>query len=224
MVKWCRISNIDQWNFVNNAEQTYTTTFASPGWIPFRIEYRETVGAASLNFNWSGPGFAKRAIYGEYLSANLIAAYGDYGLDDSFAIQPGSPAIDAGDPNDLYVYEPMPNGGRVNVGRSSNTRLAEVSPLQSLQVLSPNGLEKFELGQTVPINVRSNGLLPAQPTLLLNGGNQAVEAWSAGSTFQTAVWLAQPITSSMEPRSTARLLPAHHRTRCIAATWAVILA
>ena len=177
---------IDQWTYVGGAERTYTTSFASIGWVPIRIEHRETTGAASLNFSWSGPGFAKQTVTSEYFSPTLLAAYGNYGSDDNFAVLSTSPSIDAGDPAELYYREPMPNGGRINAGGSGNTTLAEISALQNMQVVSPNGLEKYEQGQTVSIDLRSHGLLPAQPVMLLNGGNTAVGVWSAGNAFQTS--------------------------------------
>jgi hypothetical protein len=50
------------------------------------------------------------------------AAEGDYHL------LPGSPAIDAGDPNSDWINEPWPNGGRVNMGAYGNTSEATRSP------------------------------------------------------------------------------------------------
>lgn len=175
---------IDQWNYASGVEQTYTTSFATSGWIPVRIEYRELTGAASLAFQWSGPGINKQIVYSEYLSPILIPSFGDYGTDDSFVLSATSPAIDSGHPDDLYFYESMPNGGRVNIGAGGNTPAAQTSPLQNLQVLSPNGLEKYEQGQGVTISVRSNGLRTQQPTVLLNGASSALGPWSAGTAFQ----------------------------------------
>jgi len=40
-----------------------------------------------------------------------------------------SPCIDAGDPTDTYSLEPMPNGGRINMGAYGNTEQASKSPL-----------------------------------------------------------------------------------------------
>ncbi len=48
-------------------------------------------------------------------------------------LQPTSPSIDAGDPNDEYGLEPDPNGGRVNQGSFGNTEVAD----QSITILSP---------------------------------------------------------------------------------------
>ena len=46
---------------------------------------------------------------------------GDHGADDNFHLQSGSPAIDAADPNAVFVLEPAPNGGRMNLGNYGNT-------------------------------------------------------------------------------------------------------
>ena len=92
--------------------------------------------------------------------------------DDDFHLQAGSPAIDAGDPLSYYLQEPGPNGGRVNLGGYGNTKEATVSPTQLVQVLAPNGLEKFQVGQEVTIQWRSSGLTDRHPTALINVGSQ----------------------------------------------------
>src|SRR5262249_22324127 len=68
----------------------------------------------------------------------------NYGNDDNFRVQVGSPTVDAGDPSSAYGAEPSPNGGRVNLGHTGATIDAATSPAQVVQVLSPNGLEKLE--------------------------------------------------------------------------------
>ena len=176
---------IDNWSSTGT-EQSYSTSFSSAGWVAFRLEYRELTGFASLAFNWSGPGFSKRAIIPDYLNSTLPPNVGDYGQDDSFAVSSSSPAIDGGSPEDFYFRESLPNGGRLNIGAAGNSNFAESSSLQSVQVLSPNGLEKFEQGQAVPITIRSNGLLQNQPTMLLNVGVNTIGPWGNGSKFQTA--------------------------------------
>ena len=47
--------------------------------------------------------------------------------DDGYNVQLGSPAIDAGDPADAFANEPVPNGGKINLGMNGNTSLAELS-------------------------------------------------------------------------------------------------
>jgi parallel beta-helix repeat protein len=49
--------------------------------------------------------------------------------DAAYHLQLGSPAIDAGDPLDDYSNEPVPNGGRINMGAYGNTAEATVSGL-----------------------------------------------------------------------------------------------
>ena len=43
-------------------------------------------------------------------------------------LQPGSPAIDTGDPPSEYCLEPQPNGGRINPGYWGNTEEATSVP------------------------------------------------------------------------------------------------
>lgn len=83
---------------------------------------------------------------------------GDHGADDNFHLLPSSPAIDAGDLTTLFANEPVPSGGRVNLGNYGNTPDATPMPLPEVQVLSPAGLDKFQVGQTVPITWRTVGV------------------------------------------------------------------
>lgn len=101
----------------------------------------------------------------------------DYGQDDNFLVQANSPTIDAGDLTSYYLAEPEPNGGRVNLGHTGNTAQATVSPAQTVQILSPNGLEKFQAGQQVPISWRSSGLTLNHPVALINAGGSTVDNW-----------------------------------------------
>ena len=103
----------------------------------------------------------------------------DYGQDDDFHLQPSSPGIDAGDPADDFVHELLPNGGRINAGHHGNTVQATASPLELVQVLSPNGLEKFEVGQQVLLSWRSAGLLA--------GGRVDVELSADGGAHWTTL-------------------------------------
>ena len=55
-------------------------------------------------------------------------------------------------------------------------------------MLSPNGGEKYEVGDAIPIEVHSWGLLSTQSILQLNTGNAgAVGSWQANA-FQTEVY------------------------------------
>jgi hypothetical protein len=103
---------------------------------------------------------------------------GDRGLDDDFHLQGTSPGVDRGSPYDYYLRELAPNGGRINVGRYGNTPEATTSAEQLVQVLSPNGLEKYEEGQEVTIQWRSSGLTEDHPVALVNaGGGGRVDNW-----------------------------------------------
>ncbi len=118
----------------------------------------------------------------------------DGGLDDDFRLSVGSPGVDAGDPTSIFVAEPESNGGRVDLGVYGNTARATQSAPRMVQVLNPNGLEKFEAGQTVQVEVRSAGLTPYDTVLRINNGGATapVDGWSVdryregGSTRSTA--------------------------------------
>jgi parallel beta-helix repeat protein len=87
---------------------------------------------------------------------------GDGGCDDNFHVQLGSPAVDGGDMVSVFSNEPLPNGERINLGAYGNTSEATASAAELVQVLSPNGLEKFEVGQPMQITWHASGL-PSQP-------------------------------------------------------------
>ncbi|MCP4707532.1 MAG: hypothetical protein GY869_02815, partial [Planctomycetes bacterium] len=83
---------------------------------------------------------------------------GDGGEDDDFHLQTASAGIDAGDLQDTYDLEPDPNGERINIGAYGNTEEATASSTELVQVLSPYGLEKYEIGQDMRIWWHSAGL------------------------------------------------------------------
>ncbi|MEO0760560.1 MAG: right-handed parallel beta-helix repeat-containing protein, partial [Pseudomonadota bacterium] len=102
-------------------------------------------------------------------------------VDDDYRLTAASPGIDKADPRTRYDREPGLGGLRANMGAFGNTERATASPATGLEVLSPDGLEKFELGQTVPIEVQSHGLTPEAPVLFVNSGGPEVrgaEAWN----------------------------------------------
>lgn len=103
----------------------------------------------------------------------------DYGQDDNFHLQSISPAIDAGHPADTFFNEPTPNGDRLNLGSYGNTPRATLSRAQTLQIVSPNGHEKFEVGQLVNVQWRSSGLTTSATTALINVGGPTTENWMA---------------------------------------------
>ncbi len=102
---------------------------------------------------------------------------GDRGADDDFHVLNTSLAVDGGDPLSYYLAEPRPSGARVNVGRYGNTDEATLSPDQIVQVLSPNGFEKFEVGQATDIRWRSAGLTDTHVVALMNAGGATVDNW-----------------------------------------------
>ena len=111
---------------------------------------------------------------------------GDCGLDDDFSVLAGTPTLDAGDPDDYYLSEPGGGGGRVNLGHTGNTPQALASAAQRVQMVSPNGLEKLEVGELATVRWRSAGLTLRSPVALINAGSTtpAVEHWLANA-YQT---------------------------------------
>jgi parallel beta-helix repeat protein len=103
---------------------------------------------------------------------------GNRGGDDDFRPLADSPTIDRGSPEDYYLAEPWPNGGRVNQGHTGNTSEAVASPAALVQVISPNGWEKLEAQQQTTIEWRTAGLLDQRPVALVNAGGDTVENWS----------------------------------------------
>ncbi len=75
----------------------------------------------------------------------------DKGADDSFIVQATSATIDQGNPNNVYVNEPMPNGDRVNIGSTGNTSRAASQASPKLYLLNPNGLEKLPTGSVTSV-------------------------------------------------------------------------
>ncbi len=104
-------------------------------------------------------------------AVSLQPLAGDVGADDNFHVQSGSPTIDAGDPASLSYNEPLPSGGRINLGFDGNTPLAATSPAQLIQVLAPNGLEKYVQGQQVNLQWQSDGLASLERVVDINTGN-----------------------------------------------------
>src|SRR6185295_10319976 len=94
-----------------------------------------------------------------------------------FHLQTTSLAVDAGDPVAYYLAEPSPNGGRLNLGSFGNTTGATPSARQLVQLLSPNGLEKVEVGQQVTIGWRASGLGSADTVALINVGGPTIDNW-----------------------------------------------
>ena len=110
---------------------------------------------------------------------------GDDGADDDFQLQTASPAVHAGDPDSYYFQEPAPNGGRIDLGAFGDTADATPSPAQVVQVLSPSGLEKYQVGQQVTIDWRTAGLTTMGPVALVDAGGAGVDNFGPDQ-FQTS--------------------------------------
>lgn len=103
----------------------------------------------------------------------------DSGVDDDFHVKTASPTIDAGDPNSSFLFEPLPNGARVNQGNYGNTKEAAASAAQFVQVLLPNGLERVDAGTQLAVKWRSSGLTQNTYIGLLNLGGADTGDWRA---------------------------------------------
>ncbi len=73
----------------------------------------------------------------------------------------------------------------MDAGAYGNTSEAAISPVQNVQVYSPNGLEKFEQGQTVTATVLTTGLRTLVPVMTLNAGGNSYERWQKASSYAT---------------------------------------
>jgi parallel beta-helix repeat protein len=78
--------------------------------VPPRVTY------TCVEFGWPGEG-----------NSDADPLFVDAGAGD-YHLRPLSPCIDAGDPASEYGNEPMPNGGRVNMGAYGNTAEATCTP------------------------------------------------------------------------------------------------
>ncbi|MGA2256316.1 MAG: right-handed parallel beta-helix repeat-containing protein, partial [Thermoguttaceae bacterium] len=104
-------------------------------------------------------------------AVTLQQIVGDHGGDDNFQLQSSSPAVAAGDPASYAFEEPTPNAGRIDLGAYGNTPQTSLSAAQVVQVLSPSGLEKYQVGQQVTINWQTVGLTAQRPVALIAAGS-----------------------------------------------------
>ncbi|MFT5126802.1 MAG: parallel beta-helix repeat protein, partial [Rhodothermales bacterium] len=100
---------------------------------------------------------ANGRVYADALRIQQIA--GDFGADDNLHLAAASPGIDTADIFADFANEPRPNGERLNMGAFGNTAEANSgdSP-ERIQLLSPNGLEKFPAGAEIDILWRTSGI------------------------------------------------------------------
>ena len=129
---------------------------------------------------------------------------GDKGGDDNLHVTLNAPGIDAGNPDDGAIFEPRPSGDRVNLGAYGNTPEATTSQPQIVQVLSPNGLEKVNVGQAIEIEWRSSGLLDLQTVEAFNSGSNA--DWS-NNPFLTHRDLTRSTASAIDRSQIAHAAP-----------------
>ncbi len=172
---------IDEWAWDGGLENSYQAVGLAAGWHEIRYEIREGTGQASAILRWEGPGISKQVI--PISSFSLLPQAPDCGLDDDFRVQNTSLSVDAGNPTDFYLSEPAPNGGRVNLGHTGNTSEATTSAGQMVQVVSPNGLEKLEIGQEVSIQWRSSGLTQEHKVALVNVGGSLTDLWGGDAFY-----------------------------------------
>lgn len=131
----------------------------------------------------------------------------DGGVDDNFRLQTGSPGIDGGDVLSLWLREPWPNGERINQGAYGNTPLAEPSPAAFVQVLYPNGREKFELNEPVEVRWRSSGLGTNWCATRMKVAGPPAEAWPSNAYETTTFHTSYVITNAIDTNAIARPAP-----------------
>src|SRR5262249_1378024 len=110
-------------------------------------------------------------------------------------VQTTSPTVDAGDPGSYYLGEPVPNGGRVDLGAYGNTAETVLSAFTQVQVVSPGNLDKLQVGQPATIQVQTAGLTSNRPIALMNAGGGTVDNWLYDN-FQTGASIATTETTT----------------------------
>ncbi len=119
-----------------------------------------TVSGATLTVELDADDTARDTLADAILIREIV---GDRSSDDDFHLVATSAAIDAGSLADPFGNEPSPNGARVNLGFYGNTAEAASSAADVLQVISPNGLQKYEIGDTIDIQWHAAGGVVQQP-------------------------------------------------------------
>jgi len=94
---------------------------------PDEVSDKLTVSYSNIHGGWQGIG-----------NKDSDPAFANAEKGD-FHLQLGSPCIDTGDPDLAYELEPLPNGGRINMGAYGNTQQAQLSAPNML-VVSTNSM------------------------------------------------------------------------------------
>ncbi len=142
-----------------------------------------TNGAVAANWNGITVQTLLDLRFGAGIERNSIAADPLFidPASGNYHLQAGSPAIDAGDPASPYIFEPGPNGDRVNLGFDGDTPAAATSAAKLVQVLAPVSFDKLVEGQSATISWLSSGIATERPVMFINAGGAAVtgpQSWS----------------------------------------------
>jgi parallel beta-helix repeat protein len=190
-------------------EQSGTFTVTQAGWVDITYDVVDDTGSSRARLSWATPDMPSKRLLRPTESVTPGNAVGStrqvlrystatpaLGLDDDFHLSStsgsyhggsfasdlvNSPALDAGDPSSDASNETSPNGGRVNLGFEGNTPQASRSNSKTLQVLSPNGGEKFRFAGGIRVtwsSINASGF--ADLAVSLDGG----QTWK---TFASAV-------------------------------------
>ncbi|MEO6842783.1 MAG: right-handed parallel beta-helix repeat-containing protein [Bradyrhizobium sp.] len=124
-----------------------------------------------------GTGFDTASLSGDPQFTNPSAA--------NYYLLPTSPGIDAGDPTTPYILEPGNNGGRVNLGFEGNTANATQNVALAVQVISPNGLNKLQIGQPTTITFATNDVTGLAAVSRVNLGGPAIAGTQLETNFIT---------------------------------------
>ena len=161
------------------------------------------ITVATLDDWMFGTGFDINSISGDPQFTN--AAAGNYLLLST------SPGIDAGDPLSPYDQEPGNNGGRINLGIEGDTPNATQSPAVAVQVTSPNGLNKLQLGQPTTIDFSTNGVSGLQAIDRINLGGAAIAGADPATNFAAGTSTVYSVTntsSAIDTSGVANAVPA----------------
>ena len=148
----------------SNVDQRYAPgdfTDAGVSWksLPWIYVTSGTV-VVTLTSTYSGYSVVADAV-------RLQAVVGHGGTDDNFHVASDSPTIDAGDPASYYLSEPVPNGGRINLGCDGNTPQAALSTVRKrCRCSRPTGWRSLRSGSRSHIQWRTSGLTERQTVAL----------------------------------------------------------